>query len=296
MLRLPNLCTAASDSAMGFLVTQEVIGRDQAPTLVALVGASVLLYAGGVVLNDVFDRHLDARERPERPLPSGRMGLFAARALGWTLLVLGAGAACGAARLTGQWRPAIVGAGLAVSILLYDGLLKRTLLGPVNMGACRTLNVLLGMSALAGAWEPFHLLIAAALGTYVAGVTWFARDEAWRSRRAMLGLGIAVMLSGIGLLAWYPAWIGPTGPLLLVDPVKWYFCMGLLGLWNAGQCVRAVVDPDPDEVQRVVGQRILSIVVLDAVAVLPVRGPAAAMGVLFLLVPALFLGRWARAT
>ena len=42
-----------------------------------------------MVLNDVFDLEIDRRERPERPLPSGRVSLRAARLLGWTLLVLG---------------------------------------------------------------------------------------------------------------------------------------------------------------------------------------------------------------
>ena len=31
------------------------------------------LYAAGMVLNDAFDAELDARERPERPIPSGRI-------------------------------------------------------------------------------------------------------------------------------------------------------------------------------------------------------------------------------
>ncbi len=49
--------------------------------LAPLVAASTLLYASGVVLNDVFDLRRDARERPERPLPSRRVSLPAARRL-----------------------------------------------------------------------------------------------------------------------------------------------------------------------------------------------------------------------
>ena len=45
---------------------------------------------------------------------------------------------------TGHLRPGVVAALLATAILLYDAWLKRTPLGPLAMGACRMLNVLLG--------------------------------------------------------------------------------------------------------------------------------------------------------
>ena len=61
---------------------------------------------------------------------------------------------------------------------LYDRRLKGTLIAPLGMGACRFLNVLLGMSAAAEPWYEVHWLIAAAVGIYIAGVTWFARTEA----------------------------------------------------------------------------------------------------------------------
>ena len=33
--------------------------------------AMSLFYVGGMYLNDYFDRAIDARERPERPIPAG---------------------------------------------------------------------------------------------------------------------------------------------------------------------------------------------------------------------------------
>ncbi|MFC3737438.1 UbiA family prenyltransferase, partial [Paractinoplanes deccanensis] len=38
-----------------------------------LAAASVLLYWAGMAANDWADRELDARERPRRPIPSGRV-------------------------------------------------------------------------------------------------------------------------------------------------------------------------------------------------------------------------------
>ncbi len=175
LLRLPNVFTALADVAMGFFF---VIGAaDQAgwafsddpqPSLLPialwtiglLAAASALLYSAGMVLNDVFDLHLDREEQPDRPLPSGRIPLRSARWLGWQLLTLGIMLASGAAVVLEKfpparsnnfiisWLPAIVAAVLAVLIVLYNAGLKRTPLGPVAMGGCRMLNVLLGMSVL----------------------------------------------------------------------------------------------------------------------------------------------------
>ena len=141
-----------------------------------------------MVLNDVFDVEIDRRERPERPIPSGRVSLDAARRLGWRLLVFGRGR-----RARGRcFSPAISGSGvvaaiLATAILLYDAWLKRTPLGPVAMGACRMLNVLLGMSAVDAPLHAEHWLVAGAIGVYVAGITLFARKESERSSRAATG-------------------------------------------------------------------------------------------------------------
>jgi len=41
------------------------------PRTAALAAASVCLYWAGMAANDWADRELDARERPERPIPSG---------------------------------------------------------------------------------------------------------------------------------------------------------------------------------------------------------------------------------
>ena len=142
-----------ADVAMGFLFVQAADWKwdhvvATLATLAMLIAASSLLYIAGVVLNDVFDLEIDRRERPERPMPSGRVSLDAARRLGWRLLVLGVALGTGAVFFTGQLRPGVVAALLATVILLYDAWLKRTPLGPLAMGACRMLNVLLGMSAV----------------------------------------------------------------------------------------------------------------------------------------------------
>ena len=102
-----------------------------------------------MVLNDVFDRRVDAVERPERPLPSGRVAVSHAAVLGASF-----------SRLA-SWRPRAERARPAGwrspsprAVLLYDGWSKKNpVLGPLNMGACRGLNLGLGMAAVPGTLE-----------------------------------------------------------------------------------------------------------------------------------------------
>ena len=120
--------------------------------LALLVTSSCLLYSAGTVLNDVFDAPADARDRPRRPIPSGRIPRGAAGRFGLALLGVGTAVGWIAGGLFATPRTALVATGLAASVLLYDGLLKRTFAGPVAMGVCRMLNVLLGMSLSAATW------------------------------------------------------------------------------------------------------------------------------------------------
>src|SRR4051812_6654179 len=87
LMRLPNVFTAIADVAMGYLVVNHSV--DEPGKLACLIGASAALYTAGMVLNDVFDVQVDAKERPFRPLPSGQISLFAACWLGFVLLAIG---------------------------------------------------------------------------------------------------------------------------------------------------------------------------------------------------------------
>ena len=70
LMRLPNVFTAMADVAMGYLFVMGDADLANLWMLGVLLAASSLLYVGGVVMNDVVDRELDAIERPARPLPS----------------------------------------------------------------------------------------------------------------------------------------------------------------------------------------------------------------------------------
>src|SRR5947207_4922271 len=168
LLRPPNVVTAVADVLAGYAVA----GLGNPEALPWLLLATICLYGGGVVLNDVFDRGVDRLERPERPIPSGRVSTAHAALFGAVLLAAGVGAASRATRDAG-----ILAALLAGFVLLYDGWGKRHgLFGPLNMGICRALNLGLGILAvpttILKGWPLMGLPLL-----YIAAVTAVSRGE-----------------------------------------------------------------------------------------------------------------------
>ncbi len=299
VVRLPNLFTAMADSAMGVLFVRSASDGELPAVLGLLMGASAVLYAAGAALNDYFDRHLDAQERPHRPIPSGRAHPETVRAVGLSLLALGSGLAWLAGWRAGTLAPGLVSLALAVLILGYDGWLKRFWIGPAAMASCRLLNVLMGMST-GGQWPgAAELLVAGAVGVYVLGLSWFAREEV-RPETGTQGriVGSLLMILGVGLLAGLPGTLEPgrLDPLLQREPVRWYLFVGVLALWIGFRQLSAVNTPTPQRVQAAVRQGILSLVFLDAAAVLALHGLAKSLLVLVLLVPATLLSHWIETT
>jgi len=307
LFRLPNIFTAVADVTMGYLF----VHQEPRPVEVYLsvAAASAALYAAGVVLNDVWDVEEDRRERPDRPLASGRIAVRHARRLGFALLV--SGVLCGG--LAGQlslrpWseacRGGAIAALLAVSILLYNAVLKRTVLGPLCMGLCRMLNVLLGMSigpvvggsVLLAGFGHHQLLAAGGIGLYVVGVTWFARTEARVSSRGPLVAALAVMAAGIALLATLFRALPDTSPRTFGDEAVWFLLLGLLAVTIVRRCLVAVWEPVPAKVRSAVRHAIWSLVPLDAAVALLVSPTMWPLLLLTLLIPTFVAGQWIEST
>ncbi len=307
LFRAPNVFTAIADVAMGLVFVNASFG--QATPAACLVGASCLLYTAGMILNDVFDVQTDVRERPHRPIPAGQVSLAWARWLGFEFLVigivLGACAGFAAGNVPLPWRSGAVAACLAACVLLYDGLLKNTIVAPLAMGACRFFNVLLGMSLSATAFgDSFsiagfatsHLMVAGGIGIYISGVTWFARTEAKTSNRMLLAWGTLVMAVGIGLLALFPL-VQETGIAFRLDPkYVWPLVLFMLTFTILRRCILAITNPHPQRVQAAVKQCIMSLIVLDAAVCLFVADWPWAVAVLALLAPMVALGKWVYST
>jgi 4-hydroxybenzoate polyprenyltransferase len=256
---------------------------------------SVLLYLSGMVLNDVFDAEADARARPDRPIPSGRISLKAATVVGWGMLLTGLLLAWFFSYTANDWRPGVVAALLTSCILLYDGALKHTRFAPLVMGECRMLNVLLGMSVMLIPWGKAEILIAVGIGVYIMGVTIFARTDARISSRTRLTAGLIVLVSGMGLLASVP-WLTADRPPLVVILPGWYLLWAAIALITGRRCTMAIFEPSPKRVQTAVRHCVHSIIVLDAAVCVGYAGSYWGFAVLSLLIPTMLLTLWLNAT
>ncbi len=304
LVRLPAVFTAMADICLGFLSNHEKLSENPRGFAVLLASSSCL-YLSGMAFNDIFDRHVDARERPKRPIPSGRVPLRLAAFVATTLMAAGVSAAA-----LVSLQSIFVAIGLVAAILAYDGLLKNTPAGPVLMGTCRALNVLLGASAFddpARVWTLPQVYVAAGLGIYVAGLTWFARYETQsasgesnrRRMRAAIGvanLGIASLIACVGLVLWrgslryLSAIAGPNAgaPELAITLVA---LSGIAATINH-RLFAAYRQPDTARVHAAVRWMILSLVLLDAAMIYARTANAAyALATAALLVPSLLLGR-----
>lgn len=172
LVRLPNLLTVPGDILAGFLLAPAAQLADWSQLLLA-VPASLLLYAAGLILNDLFDYAEDLRERPTRPLPANQISREAAAAAALVLLWI-------AAFLASFFDALPVAIPMILCIILYNlGLKRLPVIGPLLLGACRAGNVLLGAAAategLFGAPGPWGGALA--VGAYIAGITHLARTE-----------------------------------------------------------------------------------------------------------------------
>ncbi|OXM44424.1 4-hydroxybenzoate polyprenyltransferase, partial [Amycolatopsis thailandensis] len=81
LVRAPAALTVLGDTVAG----SAAAGLKMTGRRLLLPLSSVAFYWAGMALNDWADRNLDARERPERPIPSGRVSAGAALTTGAAL-------------------------------------------------------------------------------------------------------------------------------------------------------------------------------------------------------------------
>lgn len=144
LFRISNVFTVPPDIIVGFLAVSVYLSSSTGYSitdLVILIFSSVFLYIGGLVLNDLFDIKIDRLERPNRPLPSGR--IKTGKAILVTVILFGSGLA-----LASIINPTALGISLLLiaGIVAYNYKIKNGYFRPYLMAAIRALNVIYGAS------------------------------------------------------------------------------------------------------------------------------------------------------
>ncbi|MEJ1222270.1 UbiA-like protein EboC [Sediminicola sp. 1XM1-17] len=253
-MRPPNLPTAAADILTGGAIIGVFVqdGILWSYNFLALILASILLYAGGVVLNDVFDAKIDALERPERPIPQGVVSLRTAAILGGALLMIGVLLSFLCHKEAG-----IVAVVLAGFILLYDALAKNhSFFGPLVMGSCRGLNLLLGMSLLGfPEWSKWYFIMLPII--YIGAVTLISRGEVHGNNKrniVLSGLLYALVASSIFLIM-----LRDRSSFFTVIPFLILFVVSIFR-----PLIKAYRVNTPEHIKKAVKMGVLSLVLMDA--------------------------------
>jgi 4-hydroxybenzoate polyprenyltransferase len=173
LTRPANVVTAISDILAGAAVAGYVGGIAELPSVLLLIVATIGLYGGGVVFNDVFDAKLDRVERPERPIPSGLITEKEGAVLGTSLLIVGVASAF----RVSTYPSGCIAFAIALAALIYDKWGKHhPVAGPLNMGLCRGLNLLLGISLVPEVLFQYGYLAVVPI-IYIAAITMISRGE-----------------------------------------------------------------------------------------------------------------------
>jgi len=235
--RVSNLPTVWSNTLAGVVLAgASPVTWNMVPLLLAMSMA----YVGGMFLNDAFDRKIDAKERPERPIPSGQIKAAEVFAAGFTLL---AGAIIFSFITALSWSGSIgktvtIAFALTATIVIYDTWHKNNILSPVIMGACRMLVYL--VAAYAASAQPNILVFWGALVVlaYLIGLTFVAKQENTGYLSTLWPLGFLLVPIVFGV---YLGWSDVQVLIPLVIFTIWVaYCVYLIRRSGSGDIPKAV--------------------------------------------------------
>jgi geranylgeranylglycerol-phosphate geranylgeranyltransferase len=218
---------ARADLVLGagiFVVAGEVLALGHLPPVAtALLGFLTGLFVSGSanISNDYFDRDVDRVNRPDRPLPSGRVSVAEL----WALFAVFAAAGLASAALLGPAVLALAAIVWAVALLYNVRLKDAGLLGNLAVAFCVSMTVVIG-GAAAGTVNGLVLTFGALaflfdLGEEIASDAMDVEGDSLRSSRSIAagrGRAHALKLSGVvfslfvGLtfLPFLAGWLGPA--------------------------------------------------------------------------------------
>ena len=314
LIRVPNLFTVPSNILAGYFATISTANAD-VDQLLSLIVSSVLLYVSGIVLNDYFDINVDRKERPSRPLASGRITKRSALLLAVISIVAG-----NILALSVNWTSFIISGSLTLAIFGYNFRLKRNATSnPLAMGLARFLNVVLGGSPALGLVLTNDLIlffVGYCLFLYIAAISLLSRKE------------VSDTIIFFSRSSWIPIVLSASTIVLIILSIlvvgiygyfrfDFIFNLILFSCVMSGTFLRLCVTlkrltestgekpykmneegvRDIDgmgasrEIQRTIKTMILSIIILDSIFLSGLVGIYTGLVVLLLVIPPIVLGR-----
>ncbi|MDQ4101881.1 MAG: UbiA family prenyltransferase [Thermoproteota archaeon] len=279
LIRLPNVFTTPSNILVGYFAAVSA-AEAQGVHLIALAVSSGLLYIAGIVLNDFFDIEIDKKERPSRPLPSGKISKAYALGIAIVALLI----ANTVALLVGPVTLA-VSLALTLAIIAYDYRLKYSVVGPFAMGSTRFLNVILGASPMLLYIDGHSIAIVGAaallLFLYVSSITLLSKKEV--ANESQNSIPVFFMVFGV---------ISATIILGMLLQLEWTFLISL-SIFAAVMIgtFKQYLGKEKRSVQKAVRNMVISIIILDSVFVTGTVGLSYGLATLLLVAPVVVLAK-----
>lgn len=255
MTRPANVVTSVADVLAGTAIAGAFSidsTNDPVQRILALCLSTACLYSGGIVFNDVFDADLDTVERPERAIPSGLISVRQATVFGSALLLAGILAA-GLAGITS----ALLAAAISFFALLYNKIAKHhAFFGPLAMGICRGLNLLLGVSIVTEA-QPQWYFLAIVPVLYIFSITLISRGEVHgdsSKKNLYIGGLLYTIVAGLILFFSYRNEKAYLSAVILL-PFLWMIFTPL---------IKAIQNPVGKNIGAAVKAGVISLILMDA--------------------------------
>jgi 4-hydroxybenzoate polyprenyltransferase len=251
--RISNVPTVWTNVLAGSVLAG---GEARADRIALIMIAMTTFYVGGMYLNDFFDRAVDARERPGRPIHAGGIRAGTVSWIGFGLLATGIALMIPFGLVAATW-----GALLAAVIVLYDVWHKGNAFSPLVMGLCRALVYIGTGVAVSGSVSHAIIAGAIALASHVAGIAYAAKQESLDRVGNLWPLALLALPLLIALPALFSGWTVVVALLLL--------------LAADALAVRMLVRrPIPGAVPSAVSRLIAAICLVDALAIALAGGGA----------------------
>ncbi len=282
LLRPANIVTSVADVLAGIAIagflTGWVFNYAHLVPVFFIVAATIGLYGGGIVFNDVFDAALDKVERPERPIPSGAVPLFEAITLGISFLALGVLEGFLAGVVSG-----LISFAIAAFALLYNKFSKHhAFWGPLNMGLCRGLNLLLGISIIPAMLPQWYFLGIVPI-LYIFSITMISQGEVHGGNRNKLYIAAVLYLLVMLAILYCSSRNGNIGITFLF--------LALFAWMIFNPLFIAIQNPEGKNIGKAVKAGVISLILMDAAWAAGFNALYAAVLIACLLPVSLWLGK-----
>jgi 4-hydroxybenzoate polyprenyltransferase len=254
LMRPANIVTSVADVLAGIAISgyfyHLTFTVNSFYPIALLCLSTIGLYGGGIVFNDVFDAELDKVERPERAIPSGLVSLKEASFLGTFLLLWGIGFAFSYSNHAGA-----LAVGVAFFALLYNKVSKHyPFVGPLNMGLCRGLNLLLGISIAVPMLEHFYYLAVVPI-IYIFSITMISQGEVHGGNKRNLYIGGVLYAIVICAITFFAINQAQPAAIAFLLPFAWMIYRPL---------ANAIKNPIGPNIGKAVKAGVISLILMDA--------------------------------